>query len=232
MYSCKRCNGDYFLYRASTEQAYENGGYLTKQCYSNCPEGTWVRGDGSRECVSCGARCEKCLSYSQCTECDHGYQLINGYCSSYCPSGKYQTSSGCYSCSSACKSCSNSTFCTSCLAGYSLFYSSTYQTLTCLTSCPSTYYADPSGWCLKCPSLCVTCTDASTCIQCVNGIPPTNGVCYNSTNTTCVDKCEICRYGVCERCSVPFALYRNGGTGVSSCVSACPAGYYLSGFNC
>ena len=139
--------------------------------------------------MSCSSNCLACSSYSTCTSCSSGFNLINGYCTQNCPSGSYSSSSGCSSCEINCKSCQNLAHCTSCSPGLYLSFSSTLNITTCVSSCPTTYYPDNSGWCFKCPNTCIFCSNSTYCTQCKTGYSLSNGLCTNSSNTSCISNC-------------------------------------------
>ena len=50
---------------------------------------------------------------------------------------------------------------------------------TCVSSCPSQYYGDNSGICLRCYGLCETCTGKYTCLTCHAGYAY-EGFCYSA----------------------------------------------------
>ena len=211
--SCKKCNGNYYLYQASTQTVTKvvNGvsTSVIEQCVTSCPLGTCGRVDSGRECVSCSTNCQNCTSYSTCVSCSSGYNLVNGYCTQNCPQGTYSSSSGCSNCETGCTSCQSLAHCTSCLSGLYLSYSATYNITTCVSTCPTTYFADSSGWCFKCPSACVFCNNATSCTQCKSGYSLSNGLCTDSTNNTCISNCAECSGGVCHQCTSPYLLLTN-----------------------
>lgn len=174
--------------------------------------------------MNCAYGCDNCTSYSQCTLCKAGFNLVNGYCTTYRPPTN--------SCPTTCLTCINSTNCTSCKDNYWLYYNPTNSTLSCMNPCPGTFYSSPSGWCLKCPSTCVVCSSPSSCSQCISGYSLINGMCYGNTTTPCIEKCEVCNNGICERCNSPYILYNSPDQGTVQCVSSCPSGFYKDTFTC
>lgn len=150
---------------------------MTEQCLGGCPVGTYARED--MQCVGCSDHCSSCSSFSQCSQCSTGFNLVNGYCTVDCPTGTYPVLASCPSCPADCPSCSHLVNCTSCIPDSYLFTSTALQMTTCMTTCPTTFYPDPSGWCLKCPSTCVSCTNSTSCTQCISGHILTSGICTN-----------------------------------------------------
>lgn len=197
----------------------ENGVQVVEQCFTACPSGTYLRIEGGRECLNCRIGCSSCVSYSNCTSCSSGYNLINGYCSQSCPAFTFQLSSGfCMNCPDQCLSCKSLVYCTACKPNYYLYVSSTYMTSTCVSTCPNTYYGDQSGWCLRCPSTCVTCYNATSCTACAAGYSFTNGACSNSSGNNCIANCVSCSGGICRACKRTTLLYINSTNGSTQCV--------------
>jgi hypothetical protein len=198
-----------------------------------CPNGTYVKSYESKECIACQPYCTNCTNYQNCLKCAYPYNLINGYCSATCPAGSYMTVyQNCSVCPSPCATCTTASSCSSCLPKFYLFANSSGN--ACLTQCPVTYFADArSGWCIRCLSTCSACIATNNCTQCVSGYNLSNGVCQN--HTTCpssLPKCQSCNNQNCLRCVQPHLLFINQTTGVSACLSTCPAGYYASVFTC
>lgn len=220
--SCTRCANGYLLYRASTDQ-----------CVTACPNGTYVKSYEAKECVACQPYCTNCINYQNCLKCSYPYNLINGYCSASCPAGSYLTAyQNCSICPSPCVTCTTASSCSSCLPKFYLFANSSGN--ACLTDCPAGYFADArSGWCSRCLSTCSACVATNNCTQCAAGYTLSNGVCQNQTTClTSLSNCQSCNNQSCLRCVQPFLLYINRNTGVSSCLSTCPTGYYSSVFTC
>ena len=103
----------------------------------------------SLQCQACPQNCRICLLDNSCFICDTNYVLdpISHLCiSNNCTQINQfynSNSNSCQSCSSNCRSCfDQSTFCTSCPVATS---SSSIQTYlyngSCVTSCPSRYFA-------------------------------------------------------------------------------------------
>jgi proprotein convertase subtilisin/kexin type 5 len=240
--SCQKCQQGLYLYRGSVQTVMRmvNGvnTSVKEQCVSVCPLGTYARIENGMECVGCSPNCYNCSSYGLCLQCQSGYNLVNGYCTLNCPSGTYpasastSTTSSCSNCPTACTSCNNSINCTSCSSTTSLYFSPTLLMTSCVSTCPSQYYRDPSGWCLRCPSTCVSCSNASTCTQCFSGYSIVNGQCTNSSNNSCTSNCGDCSGGICRQCHAPYLLLSNTDNGVVSCVLVCPAGYFATAFSC
>jgi len=135
-------------------------------------------------------------------------------------------------CPDQCLSCTSLVNCTACKANYSLYTSPTYMTSTCVSTCPTTYYTDQSGWCLRCPSTCVTCRNSTFCTTCASGYTFTNGVCVNSSSNTCITNCVSCSGGICRACNGNTLLYINPVNGSAQCVDSCPAGSFAFAGKC
>lgn len=228
--SCKRCREGYYLYRSGYYKIYESGAWVLEQCYSSCPQATFLRSDGGKECISCSPYCQKCNSYSNCTQCiNWAFNLINGYCTANCPASTFQTVAGsCVSCSSQCLSCTNySTSCTSCVPNYYLYK----PYMSCLSSCPAYYYADLSGWCLRCPKTCSACSSANNCTGCQARYILANGLCVNSSST-CNTNCKSCSGGNCLACNSSYLLYTDFSSGTTTCETSCPSNWFAFAGKC
>lgn len=182
--------------------------------------------------MNCQTYCLNCTSYQNCVSCASGYNLINGYCTTACPSGTYLTVYlNCSSCPSICPSCTSNVSCSSCISGYYLFINSTSTYRTCIQTCPTGYFADAnSGWCKKCLPTCTVCTATTTCTQCYSNFTLSNGLCINQTTNNCTTNCQLCSGSNCLKCTPPYLLYNNDNS--TSCVSACPNGTYSNIFTC
>lgn len=150
-YNCIECKDGYFKYN----QYYDNTGY----CYA-CNSSY-----GSSHCSQCTSDCtESSRCTFQCTQCEDGYYLKDGKCSSCdsscktcdgptnqncieCKDGLFLNDNGmCTGCDDTCVSCEGkSTFC---------------------TSCKSHFYLTSNGECKECSDSCVECKDANTCTKC------------------------------------------------------------------
>lgn len=185
--------------------------------------------------MACQSNCLNCTSFQNCVSCAFPFNLVNGYCSLSCPAGYYLTLfMNCSLCPSACLSCfssGTSVTCVSCANGY-LYYNTSSGLRSCLTSCPTAYFADQSsGWCSRCLSSCSACTGTTNCTQCLSNFTLSNGLCLNQTSN-CSSTCQSCSGQNCMKCVQPYLLYVNRTTSSSSCVSTCPQGYYSSIFTC
>lgn len=116
---------------------------LTLQCYSECPEGTYLSGT---QCVKCESPCYTCLSATECLSCDRTDPtnlLINFFpeqqqCYETCPSISVPSpSKTCIACESPCLECEDlPDQCTSCIEGMYLYKSQ------CVSSCPFSMFKD------------------------------------------------------------------------------------------
>lgn len=202
---------------------------------TTCPTGAYLRNDDQPECIACSSGCTNCTSYSSCTKCSTGLNLINGYCSSGCPSGNYLNSyQSCTVCPTNCASCMNAITCTSCAPNFFLFFNFSSGNTFCLSNCSTTFYPDTSGWCQKCLPTCASCISSSTCSSCLSGFTlSSTGICTNSS-TNCPTNCDSCSGQNCLRCNSPYLLITSSttATATSSCVLNCPIGYYPNIFTC
>jgi len=132
-----------------------------------------------------------------------------------------------------CRICTNSTTCNQCELGYYMYSNTTATNQICQTTCPSGYYADPSGVCNKCYSNCIACISLFNCTNCSAGTTLSNGVCVYNVVPNCNDtNCAKCLSSTtCQYCMIPYYLYLNT-SNLTTCVANCPNGYYKIGRNC
>lgn len=228
--SCTKCAQGFYLYKNNLQIVNNT---LYEKCVTSCPLGTYIKSREVAECVSCQANCLNCTSYQNCVSCAPFFNLINGYCSINCPSGTFLTLfMNCSACSTSCLTCISSTSCTSCRSGNFLFFNTSSGMRSCVSSCPTAHFADQnSGWCNRCLPTCSACTSTNNCTQCLSGFTLSNGVCQNQTSN-CSSICQFCSGQNCLRCVQPYLLYINRATSTSSCLTACPLGFYPSIFTC
>lgn len=156
--TCKKCIDGYTL---DTQ---------TQKCVPICPSGTFLLPAPFLRCDSCKNGCTKCTgnTLGQCTECDTGYYLSEGYCQTVCPLGTYKNDSEhlCSSCGNSCVQCTDSEHCTKCEKG-------TYR-LSMNDSCVKTcdpekgLYLQDDTACHACKHPCKTC-DQRGCLTCRSG---------------------------------------------------------------
>ena len=159
-------------------------------------------------------------------------------------------------CASDCLTCAagDTSNCTSCAMPLPLLQPGTGR---CKASCPSAFYADPSGVCLPCDPSCAECTGpgATSCSSCdpIGGASHLRaGACVDSCGDgyyaedhplvrTCqpchascqactgprASQCSRCRANACAKSNCPAALKPHRDG--TSCVSACPVGRYATG---
>ena len=148
-------------------------------------------------------------------------------------------------CTHPCKTCSsaNTASCTSCYTTLSTISEKHLFSNTCLTACPSGYYAEATTLvCTACDTRCLTCSSSSTCDTCsttgtyrylyesmcyANSCPTTT---YESSSFECSDcssPCNECSGGSgngnCLSCSVGANSLVN--LLDTTCYSTCPNGY-------
>lgn len=216
--ACMACSSPYLNYNYS--------------CVLNCPVGTVQSGT---QCVACPFNCMYCVSPSACTQCKPATYLFQGQCRFHCPVGTYNSSGQCQYCSMPyCLQCSSASNCSACdeTAGAAL------SNFTCYLNCPTgTYRSSLLGQCLNCTIGCSACVNSSFCTACVSPYRYANGQClltcpqgsYLSSGSClpCSSNCYSCLNGTsCALCLPGYNLYTSGAT--SSCVSACPTGFYAA----
>ena len=103
---------------------------------------------------------------------------------------------------------------------------------SCFSNCPTTFYADLSGWCVRCPSARVTCSSAAICTSCQTGYTLISGVCSNSSNNTCNTGCISCSGGNCRACNSSFLLYTNTTSGANTCAPSCNSNWFAFAGKC
>lgn len=196
-------------------------------------------------CFKCPVGCSTCNNGSTCTTCDTPLLLYTNITNSYCDciQGKYSIVSSniltCYTCHISCAYCQyNSTYCTYCSSGKYLMNG------TCISPCTglsvAMYNNATDRTCRNCGTLCSVCTNSTYCTTC-NTLPTQtwnhNGVCLSTCPTgslavvagtpgykcnDCTTGCSTCvgTISVCTACNYGYNLYG------STCVTACPYGYY------
>lgn len=145
-----------------------------------------------------------------------------------CSSGNYfnTASQSCVSCIAPCSTCYNATSCKWCVSGY-IFVDSTASCVAIPPpgapplQCPAGTTKDPDmPLCRKCGSFCQTCTDFTTCTQCITNYNLANGLCnairfcppgfrYEDGNgcVACPSNCDSCKTASqCAYCSDGFYL--------------------------
>jgi hypothetical protein len=156
---------------------------------------------------------------SFCAVCDSTCATCSGGTSSTCltcPPGRYLSNNSCLACDSTCATCVTSA--TNCLSCSVVLYQN-----TCLSDCPSGFYASLVGGintCLACDSSCSTCKNLATnCMSCAAGKYLSGLTCLS-----CSSSCSTCTgtSTSCLTCPSNFIFYE------FSCVTSCPSGYYLS----
>ncbi|KAL4491183.1 hypothetical protein ABPG73_013252 [Tetrahymena malaccensis] len=138
----------------------------------------------------CPSNCDKCND-TGCTQCSQSYSLSNGVCSA---------------CDSTCQTCSGpgKNQCIICKNNQYISDKNNY----CVASCDSDQFLDSSSsqkYCRSCMSKCQTCTNSSSCQQCLTS--------YYYTGSQCAP-CD----STCYSCS---------GSGKNQCIK-CQNNYYIS----
>ena len=155
-------------------------------------------------CSPCPFACAMCTSFTVCTACDVGFELVGNDC--LCPSASstYLNAAG-----NACLVCNQVIVnCNTCVHGIP----------TTCSGCDSRYSLSGDNLqCFACPLNCMTCSAGGVCTLCTLG--------YNWVSPDCVcdSSCLNCTNitgGACSAC-----------TNSTDC-SACNAGWYLVGSTC
>lgn len=126
-------------------------------------------------CQICSTNCLECsTSSTQCTNCPVPLFLFNNVCVSSCPAGYYGNTAPaidtCSTCDSVVTNCANclASGCLKCKDYFYLYAASNTTAFSCVSQCPSGYYADTLNMiCLKCqlPN-CAQCSSLSQCTVC------------------------------------------------------------------
>lgn len=141
-----------------------------------CPNGTVVVGST----CGCDSACGSCYGISSnCTSCASSSDfLYSGECLDECPTSTYNSSSSCVDCSTGCLECVR-TGCSQCLTGYDVYDGGCYSDCNSIGD----RYSSFEGFCVKCPTGCDVCDDASACSLCLDG--------YTLVDSVCYEDCEI-----------------------------------------
>jgi hypothetical protein len=136
---------------------------VTYQCTGNCSAPYFPTRNGSKQCLPCLLPCKTCLGYyDQCGSCYFGHYLLNGQCSSSCPSNSYEDSLNnlCLPCASNCATC-NSNECLTCQSS-NYFYAG-----SCYASCPPAAPYPFGLYCRNClADQCILCNSNGACTYC------------------------------------------------------------------
>jgi len=180
---------------------------------------------------NCLEGCRICKNKSWCLDCFDGYSILksSGQCFEVCPHSYHKKDNECVPCEANCILC-NPIKCTECKNGY-LHFMDNYCVKncpigyfpyleSCISDCGTGFYLNSSGTCDCCPSSCSSCTNSSSCIEClptfylyegrcVSDCPPgtfENGrSCEKCPNTNC----EECGWaGLCIKCKPGFIPYQ------------------------
>lgn len=196
-------------------------------------------------CSNCNSACLTCYGGSsfECSSCANSTNiLINGVCTSTCPSGTIKNGTACIACPTNCLSCSivsNLLSCSTCVPSY--IFTAYNGTNICVQSCSSlssgvASYIQVGTTCQICNiSNCVLCVTTTSnqiqCSSCSNTTFLYNQQCYTacpsgtapSSNTCvpCAQNCINCSSSsTCTKCTTGYYLL-NG-----QCVANCGSGYY------
>jgi hypothetical protein len=222
---CVQCNPEMYNY---------NG-----LCVSECPEGTFEKGN---DCVDCESNCKRCTDESTCTECIDGKVEYNYDCYDECTSNYVNVNGHCKKCiDDKCLVCDPNDLgkCLTCEPDH------LNDAGKCVKSCgPSKYYNDDTQRCEDCLEGCEKCTNPKTCQRCVEPLllDEENTVCtYFCRETFFAAKkeepphCEKCENPNCKACcpSIPIHCLQcpegwflfTEESGLNDCVKPCPSGY-------
>jgi proprotein convertase subtilisin/kexin type 5 len=166
-------------------------------CTATCPSG-YNAIPITNLCSFCLPPCITCSGIAtNCTSCYSStyYLSSNNTCPSICPTGFFANTStnNCDPCNPLCESCTGSlsTQCFGCAnySGISYYLSTT----SCLTICPTGFFANTStNKCNHCNLYCTICTGstANECSACANY----SEIAYLLTGTTCASSCPTFTY--------------------------------------
>lgn len=209
-------------------------------CANTCPLGQYGNST-SRLCETCTGYCLTCSNSTYCLSCTSNF-LLNGACvaANLCPARQYADMStlSCKSCSAICLTCNyKSSLCTSCFVNSSFPY---LLDGNCLANCPLVYYYASlvTGSCQQCAIPCSTCSDAITCLSCLDGYIYSSGKCSGSCQAgsyfsgidtgclACQVNCLVCTVNTfCQICFSSYYIYVTS-AGNNQCVKPCPSLYY------
>ena len=225
---CKECDVKKVLYKG--------------KCYDTCPIGTYLLG---RICYDCEENCTECKDSITCYNCNP--QTVEYYhdCIEKCPSGFANVGGHCKSCSSSlCKTCnpSNLDSCDECISPYIL------HEHKCLYECPSgMFYNSETKRCEQCVVGCSKCTNSQRCDQCGPNhyLMPVTGECVSECPSGyyigALRTCQACQVTPCAKCcpnnpllclQCPPGHYSIYLSEYKSCVTQCPAGFYVNDQRC
>ncbi|XP_012660764.1 extracellular matrix protein FRAS1 [Otolemur garnettii] len=212
------------------------------QCVPSCGDGFY---QDRHSCAVCHKSCVGCWGPMEkhCRSCrDPLHVLWDGSCHSSCGEGYYNRQGTCSACDHTCKTCGpNSPRCLTCAEKMVLHAG------TCISECPSGYYADATDRCRGCHSSCASCSGptASQCTACTaphalrhgrclphcgEGLYPDHGVCK-----ACHPSCLTCvgpEHTDCTECRRPeeglqVQQLSRAGSPSGECLSQCRAHFYL-----
>ncbi|KRX07487.1 Insulin-like growth factor binding protein, N-terminal [Pseudocohnilembus persalinus] len=221
-YDCQTCNSPRYLqYNEYSD---------INECVTTCNDGKYAQSTPSRLCVDCPVQCTLCTSSTSCSSCAYGYyyDTTTSSCVTTCPDTYYAEDNGrtCQPCDSECYTCNgpSSKQCILCTSSPTQLYM--HFDNQCYQNCPQGYFNDnTSKNCQICPTGCYTCSDLSTCSECIPGYYLHNNNClltcpsgyydnpdpYNSCDP-CDTICNTCDYTAplqCTSCNSGYFLYNN-----------------------
>ena len=228
--TCYECVPPCYTCTSSTQCLSCSYNFLhNSSCLAACPD-SFYPDQANLLCSACSATCLTCSSAVLCTTCNPTDCLYEGQCLGSCPSQSFfaltnssTNQCACTQCLYPCSTCLNATACLSCIDGY-------HHSNSCLTQCPSSYYANSNNaTCSLCSSLftnCLACS-SSACTQCDGSLFLSAGSCvatcpdsYYPQNQQCLlcqSPCQTCTSTyACLSCVTPYVLLN------SECVISCP----------
>jgi hypothetical protein len=192
----------------------------------------------TKECTNCNSKCSACSgSKDFCTNCYGQYALFPNNTCDTCVEPKERMfydefNFACKFCQPSCYNCSKSaTNCTSCISNYLLILADqTTNSWACTPCTTDGYYKNMQDAnkpiCAKCNSTCTTCSDGSTCTQCIAGL-------YRTVENYCVDCTQDGFYktgGLCLACDSTCLTCVAGSP--ASCSSCTPDRYLMPSNTC
>jgi hypothetical protein len=248
---CDQCKNGYFI---------DPYGYM---CLIHCPDYYYGENDTGR-CELCMGNCKSCEEIDntglKCTDCDYPYYVrADGTCGTVCEEGHYPDPSimkclkcpyeNCSSCELILNDTESFVKCNMCYLEYFVINS---YTEPCLNSCPEYYFVDSSysyKKCSPCVLNCKICKDATSCIECSEGMlvqpaesiklcdetcPDRNYPDYSIKSCTpCQEHCKRCNdYFPCLECDDGYFIQPYGPV---ACDSTCKSEFFptrVSPFTC
>ena len=170
------------------------------------------------------------------------FKIDTETCEESCPNKYYKTGRGlCLPCVANCLSCSNSLECNTCVAPYEVDRTTGACTLKCKEG---QFYNKETEECQRCHSSCLYCSGRGDkqCTMCYGVKPPSRdntcsyGCAFNEFWDKDQMRCSYCHSACngcdgpsseeCVKCRSGYEEIRTDSSGLKTCKSKCPSGYF------